>query len=371
MLTSQQIISLKIDKLSFGGDGIGRYQNFVIFVPFSAPGDELEVQITESKRTFAKANILKILKPSPHRVSPDCKVFGTCGGCQWQHISYGEQLKQKQLILTEMAHKEGLELPPNIEMIPSKSYAYRNRVQLRAFRDRLGFFQKNSHSVIDIDGCPVALPIINDGIKSLRSKLPVAREKKFEIYKINDTEIHISENMAHGEELGFSQNNEECNQKLINHVVEYCKDFSSNNLWDLYCGKGNFSIPLAQNLEKKNIIGVEVNANSIREVSRKTHDITNLEFVCSDVKPWLNKIPLTQAVVVLDPPRIGCDQEFLTTLLRHPLEGIVYISCNPSVLFRDLKRIQKSRPDLKIKKVKLFDMFPQTYHFEALVQLAT
>ncbi|MCB0347204.1 MAG: class I SAM-dependent RNA methyltransferase [Bdellovibrionales bacterium] len=371
MLAIQQIVSLKIDKLSFGGDGIGRYQNFVVFVPFSAPGDELEVQITESKKTFARGKIIKILKSGLARVSPDCKVFGTCGGCQWQHISYGEQLKQKHLILTEMAQKEGFELPSDIEMIPSKSYEYRNRVQIRAFRDRLGFFQQSSHSVIDIETCPIAQPIINEGIKSLRKKLPVAREKKFEIYKLNDSEIHISENMAHGEELGFSQNNEECNKKLVSSVVEYCSDFTSNSLWDLYCGKGNFSIPLALNLDKKNVIGVEVNANSIREASRKTHEIINLEFVCSDVKPWLNKIPLTQAIVVLDPPRIGCDQDFLTTLLRHPLEGIVYISCNPSVLFRDLKRIQKIRPDLKIQKVKLFDMFPQTYHFEVLVQLGT
>src|SRR5690606_9173555 len=124
------------------------------------------------------------------------------------------------------------------------------------------------------------------------------------IYKLSESEIHISENMAHGEELGFSQNNEDCNKKLIANVVEFCSDFSSNSIWDLYCGKGNFSIPIAEALPKKNVIGVEVNPNSIREASRKTHDFVNLEFVCSDVKPWLAKIPLSKAVVVLDPPRV-------------------------------------------------------------------
>jgi 23S rRNA (uracil1939-C5)-methyltransferase len=370
MLQSKQVINLKIDKLSFGGDGIGRFENFVVFVPFTAPGDELEVEITESKKSFARGKVLKILKPGEMRVQPDCTAFGRCGGCQWQHISYGEQLKQKQQILTDMAQKEGVTLPKHLEVIPSKSYGYRNRIQVRAFRDRLGFFQQNSHMVIDIESCPVAEPLLNEGLKNLRKKLPVAREKKFEIYKLNESDIHVSENMAHGEELGFSQNNEDCNQKLISSVIDYCSDYNSNSIWDLYCGKGNFSIPIAKALPKKNIIGVELNANSIRAATQESFDLTNLEFICSDVKNWLKKVPLTETLVILDPPRTGCEQDFLTALLRHPLEGIIYISCNPSVLFRDLKRIFELRPDLKINKIKLFDMFPQTYHFEVLVQLS-
>ena len=175
MLTTQVAV---IDKLAFGGSGVCRIDGKVCFVPFSCPGDEVRLKITTRKKSYCTAEIVEIISPSSSRTLPFCPIFGTCGGCNWQHISYPFQLEQKRQIFADTfwrgARVEG-ELIGELVAAPF-SYGYRSRIQFKVSvhhgKLRIGFFRHGSHSVVDaVEGCPVAVPRINEFLKSLRAVL--------------------------------------------------------------------------------------------------------------------------------------------------------------------------------------------------------
>jgi 23S rRNA (uracil1939-C5)-methyltransferase len=386
LLTSNSEIIISIDSLAYGGSGVGRHKinekEFVVFVPQTAPGDKVKVKITNLKKNYAEAEILEIFTSSPKRVTPPCPVFGKCGGCQWQHIDYLEQLRQKQSIvehaLKRIAKEDNVEILPIIAS-PQEWY-YRNRVQFRTEGPHAGFYKKQSHQIIDIRECLIAEKNINFELANIINEIKpndLHQKLKIEVLVDENGLAHRSINQMHGDELGFSQVNTLQNSNMKNYLCELIgkpKNSSesstgcSGHLLDLYCGNGNFSLPLSHNGWQ--VYGVDLNKPAIKAAQKKA-PATAL-FKAGDctveTKMLINKNCKFE-VAIIDPPRAGADALLWPSLSRLSVEKLIYVSCNPVTFARDWARI-KSETNLKLISVQPFDMFPQTYHVE-LVALAT
>lgn len=418
-----------IDSIAFKGYGVTRIGGKVVFVPFTVPKDEGFIEIIEEKKAFSIGTLRKLITPSPWRISPACEHFGKCGGCQWQHIDYLIQTEFKKEILTDILKRLGRfkEIPP-INVIHSPNvYDYRSRIQLKIKDNRIGFFEMKSHRLIDIDKCPIAHPIINkiinlikkerslfsqieqieinvspeeaQGILILQNFLLDPRKKEylmgflndhpilkgiaiktkggiislkdpFLFYKISFTEgNHIREVRFRISPGSFYQINLEQNQKLVETVLEFSNVHQDEIALDLYSGVGNFTIPISYFV--KEAIGIEASRNAFDDAcfNIKLNGINRCFFIHERVENFLStKITKKPNLVLIDPPRIGC-KSILDALIKIKPERIVYISCEPTTLSRDLRLMYEK--GYSLKKISLIDMFPQTYHMEvvALIKL--
>lgn len=374
---SQQVLEIEIEKLSFGGDGIGRHEGLVYFVPFSAPGDRLRIRVLEKKKNFARAEIVEILNPGSSRIQPPCPVFGRCGGCTWQHVSYEEQLRQKQQIVEEQLRRflpKGLRIEP---IVPSPMpFRYRNRIQLKYDGQKLGFFERQSHNVIDISDCPITEEVLAQEILPLKADLQ--RQKSGSVAKIEllrtpqDKIEKVFEDFPF-ESVGFSQVNTEQNKNLVSKTLEWMKNADSSMIYDLYAGAGNFTFPLMHEFPKASLEAVELSEKSVQSAQKTIRDrqlnSRRVKFYLADVELYLKRRPLEDgSLVLLDPPRPGCSESVVRILAGQKLKRIFYVSCNPAALARDLERFKKFGSWAALR-VQPFDMFPQTDHVETLVEL--
>lgn len=381
-------IELTIDRLSYGGEGVGRFQGVVVFVPFTAPGDVVRAHIYDVKKNFAFGTVVQILKDGPHRETPTCPVYGTCGGCQLQHISYANQLEQKQNILAFEFEKARLSVGDLRPMIPSpKIWNYRNRIQLRVMGDRVGLFKRGSHEIAAIDGCPISDERLNAKIPELKKRpnakradgsqvSPSPRQattlSKVELYLTPGGQVLESSNVDHGEEFGFSQVNESVNQLLIQNVLEHAAEVSWTQCWDLYGGNGNFATPLKMKFSERSVGSVELNKNAVasgRALATEAH--VEVEFVEKDVGQFLREFIKARRscdLMIIDPPRQGMGDRVAKQIAGLNVGRIILIGCDLPHTVRDLKVIL-SLNRFQIKSVQAFDMFPQTFHFETIVVL--
>jgi len=427
-----------IDKLAYGGNGVCRINGKVCFVPFSCPGDEVSLRITSQKKSYCTASIAEIITPSPSRTIPVCAVFGECGGCSWQHINYVDQLEQKQNILAEILWR-GARVPSDLidDVVPaSLQYGYRNRLQfkvsVRSGKLRIGFYRHSSHQVVDAaDGCPVAVPIINQALNSFRNLLQsypdvesisqlsidagesgvvvvihhtgvaTAKSRAFFIDRSGDfgpcTGLFLkADKVLYGEKIwgssdisyrmnlagpdqktvslkyppgGFAQVHQLQNISMLSVIRKLGAFAATERLLDLYCGNGNFSIPLAA--EVASVVGIEGNADSIlaAESNREFNNVANAEFFCDDVTSGV-RLLIEQGrifdTVLLDPPRAGAEDAIPGIVNLHPGK-IIYVSCDPSTLARDCGLLS-GRGYSVVVSVPI-DMFPQTYHLESVTLL--
>jgi len=427
-----------IEKLAFGGNGICRIAGKVCFVPFSCPGDEVRLAVTTEKRSYLEARIVELITPSPFRTQPSCPVFGTCGGCSWQHIDYAQQLAAKQQILTETmwrGARVGAECITATQ--PSaRQYGYRSRVQfkLHGSGDKLqiGFYRTGSHLVVDAgQGCPVALPVINEALAALRSVLKsfadIRSIPKISIdsaeqgliavvkYSGRDSasaaaffEKHCGELLpltglflqsersgslqkVYGDDLltyslpawspgsepirlsyqagGFAQVNRDQNGAMLEIVKRLAGFTGTEQVLDLYCGNGNFSLPIASLVSE--VTGIEEFAGSIaaaRENGIKNH-ISNAAFICADAASGTRQLADNGSrfdTVILDPPRSGA-AEAVAEICRLKPDRIIYVSCDPSTLARDCGMLAEK--GYQVSECVPVDMFPQTYHIESVTLL--
>ena len=356
-------IEVRIEKLVYGGSGLARYNQFVIFVPYTSPEEVCKVRLIKVKKKFAEAQKLKTLKPGPEQRQAPCEVFSICGGCHWQNTTYEEQLNQKHIIAKESIQEF---YAGEIPMLYDKEWHYRNRIQVRAKENQIGFYKKNSHEIIDAKKCLITDKVLLEEI----NKLAVhnhAETTKYELFLDKDQQIHKSINKKHAQELGFSQVNTAINEKLIKHISTWIHSANSKQIYDLYCGKGNFSLNLSQSMQGLSITAVDISKANI-DFAKVTDSAVS--FVCEDVLQWLKSAQWPEnALVIIDPPRIGADPEFLKLLAAKEPKHLIYISCNPSTLTRDLKTFFAANSDYYLSKATAFDMFPQTYHFEMAILL--
>jgi 23S rRNA (uracil1939-C5)-methyltransferase len=382
-----ELFDVSIEKLSTGGDGIARHQNIVVFVPLTAPGDLVKIKITELKKTFARAELISVLSPSPHRITPDCRYYGRCGGCNWQHLKYDFQLSTKELLVREQFQTQFgsvAQSMPFLPIIQSKNqFGYRNRIQMhfnetsQSGLTSFGFFEHKSHALVEVDKCLIADEKVSDLISKTRSSIETKRPKN------NRVQLFLNKNGDAQADWGiedtfysdFSQVNIDINDQIVTCVVDFFKTSKLTKFIDLYSGSGNFSFPLYRSAAKVSGIGVELGSKSLGRAKDRAIEENisskNLKFYCSDVEKWLARNPFERdSFVIVDPPRAGLSTNTALWLGQQSPSRFAYLSCNPSTLARDLKIItDASQNKLRIVHIQPYDMFPQTDHTEVLVFL--
>ena len=349
------IIELTIDRLTYnGGRGIGRLNNFAIFVQgATAPGDFTQAKIIQVKKNHAIAQLVKIIEPSLHRIEPPCEYFKSCGGCQWQHLTYDEQIKQKTEFILFTLKKLNITLPVNFLNSDNK-YNYRNRIQLNYLNKQLGYFQNYSNSHVPIKECKIANQKINGLISNFN---PIDQHKRYEFaLTVNGDANYYPVNKKDPHNL-FSQVNNDINGKLIELVLNEIHPDYDQTIYDAYCGSGNFTYKIKNKAPLAKVIGIDFSRSNIL----KTQDNhSNIKFINAKVENYFRKNPAPHSsLTLLDPPRAGCDESLFKNICS---EKIIYISCDLSTFERDARRLINQ--GYKMQKITGLDMFPQTYHLE-------
>ncbi len=366
-------IPLKIEKLAVGGDGLGRYNGMVIFVPFTAPGDEILVQITEQKKNHAFGVIEEVISPGIERFEPPCPYYFNCGGCNWQHLQGDAQLKYKELLVAENL-KKFLRLDISVlPIIPSpKNWRYRNRIQLSSQGSLLGFRKRNSHQIIDIKDCLITEEVLTNTLPLIRKSVENSSQR-IELFLTEDG-LAQWENVADtGEGVGFSQVNRFQNEDLIQTVLEWIPN-PPQSILELYAGSGNFTWPLAKKFPKASFIAVELSSLLVKRAQKMKQSFPLVQFLAADVEAYLKKSAVQKHdLVFLDPPRQGTTAYVMEALAVAKPSKILYLSCHPVSLARDLsiflKSCEKQGAKYRITRVQPFEMFPHTDHVETLIEL--
>ncbi|MFA4974327.1 MAG: class I SAM-dependent RNA methyltransferase [bacterium] len=346
---------ISIEKMVHGGMGLGSADGLKVFVPFSAPGDLLEVEATAERHGFVEAKIISIEKPAPCRVEPRCPVFGRCGGCQWQHMEYAEQLKWKRLILVEQLERIGKVRDPNVlSPIPSPAqWHYRNRMQLHVdSKGRVGFYRPKSKEVVEFSECAIAA-------EDLNRELNLRREE----FSRRDRGIALR--LSPGG--AFSQINSGQNENLKRLVCEWLMDVPHESVLELHAGSGNFSFALAGVAGE--VVATEIDGRAVEAAEKAQAELglCNLEFRRMSAERAVRRFAGGRDALLLDPPRKGCP-EAIDAIVRAAPRTVLYISCDPATLSRDVHALVSSGYDLV--RAAPVDMFPQTFHIEALAMLA-
>ena len=369
-------IELELTGMTPGGDAIGRHEGMVIFVPFGLPGETVEVELSEQRRNFARGRIVRVLHASPDRVSPACRHFGICGGCQWQQIDYAAQLRFKTEIVREQLIRIGkFDQPPVLECIASsQAYHYRNHARLAvAPSGRLGYRALASHTVVEIAECP----ILEEGLALQLEAQPKRRER---LQPPSSTKPNEQELRWPGATIGvgaydyavspgsFFQANTQIAAKMVDLVLEALQLTGQEAVMDLYCGVGLFSLPIAQ--RAASLIGVEANSVAAADAERNLATLNQQRSGCARViaEPVAKALQRTVVTkqqwdaIVLDPPRAGVDEPALQRMIALHSPLIVYISCDPATLARDLRKLVDA--GYHLLSAQPLDMFPQTSHVE-------
>ena len=379
--------TIKIESIAFGGQGVGRIDNFVVFVPFAAPDDELEVEIIELKKQFARGRIVKISKQSPLRDVPLCSYYENCGGCCYQHLNYEQQLKIKKKQVQDAFLKIGkIVSPPVLDTIASPhAYRYRGKAQLHTANEasgcKLGFLDVSGGKIVDIERCEIMEETINDQIREMRKNTKLQREKSsLTIWSElpGDTLANnnqIKRTVKAKEFLvppgGFFQANLYLTDRLVDEVCSLVMPEKINTLVDAYCGSGLFSIFLSAYAQ--NVFGIEISAQAVQfaQKNAESHAVRNAKFICGEVESVLPREFAAGAdkidLLVLDPPRSGCDGGVLKAIATLQPQKVIYISCNPATQARDINFLRGCGYDLL--SLLPLDMFPQTEHIEVIGHL--
>ncbi|MEI6391108.1 MAG: class I SAM-dependent RNA methyltransferase [Verrucomicrobiota bacterium] len=365
-------LTLTISDIAFGGEGVAREDDFVLFVPFVAPGDVVEVEVTEVKKRFARARLLRLVAPSSERVEPACPHFGVCGGCQYQHLSYPTQLRLKHKQIADLFERVGQFDPGLIApVIPCpQPYGYRNRIMIRSQWDKfkqglnIGFIRADSRLVVDLDECKIAEPALNEQIKRVRAHPPPKGGIKV-VLRIPPPGWDVPPD-------SFFQNNFFLLPKLVDVVRELLQRAATRHLVDVFCGVGFFSLEMGDRVES--FAGVELDGLAIKAARRNAaaRGRTNGEFVAGaaeELLPGLLRRFTAQATtVLLDPPRKGCQPETLDLFRQVRPAQIIYVSCDPATMARDLN-VLCAEGVFELAQVVPLDMFPQTSHLESVADL--
>ena len=415
-------VQVAIDSMAFKGYGVARIHGKVVFVPYTVAGDKAWVEIAEEKKNYSTGRLIELIEPSPRRVNPPCPYFGSCGGCQWQHINDTAQVELKKEILRNLLKRlAGLKEIPSIEVFPSpKPYDYRIRIQLKVKEKAMGYYREGSHQIVDINHCPISHPLVNRIIRKLREESVV-----FQLTKEIDISVSQEEGEGillfhphphpHNRQIGpfvkrllqsepifrgiavagkrkltlfgdpleltipsyqernlklrispgsFSQVNPGQNQRLIQIVLQFSEATKEDRILDLYAGVGNLTLPLA--MRAKEVLGIEENRTAVDDAdfNAERNGIQHCYFIQGRVEDvlsnWEREVP---HLIVLDPPRAGC-KTILDQVVRLNPRKIIYVSCEPATFARDLRLF--SEKGYFLERLSLIDMFPQTYHMEVV-----
>jgi 23S rRNA (uracil1939-C5)-methyltransferase len=367
-------LGLTIDDIAFGGEGVGRVDDFVVFVPFVLVGEVVEAEIIDVKKHFARAKLVRVEKPSPERADPECRYFGHCGGCQYQHIEYATQLRLKQKQIGDLFERVGKFSPDVVAaVIPCpRPFGYRNRIMIRSQWNKpeqklnLGFVRWDCGLVEDVEECKIAEPALNEQLQHVRAHPPPRGGLKVVLRTLPEHWDVPPDS--------FFQNNFFLLPRLVETVRGFLSAGGARHLLDLYCGVGFFGIELADAVES--FVGVEYDQRAIQSARRNAaaRNISNGEFVARKVEEVLlelgKRFPPQTTTVLLDPPRKGCPPETLKLLRETRPAQAIYVSCHPATMARDLNILCQDGV-FDLVRVQPLDMFPQTQHVECVADLRT
>jgi len=425
-------MTLKIEKLVYGGEGLGHSEGNTVFVPFVLPGEEVAFRPIERKKKFVRAALTQVVTPAADRATPSCPHFTHCGGCHYQHIPYESQLAHKSQILRETLARLGrVTWEGEIHTHASPPLGYRNRAQWKvrwadeggAQRGVVGYHRGGSAAVLGVEQCPILAPALQETLQSLRhavgsGSLPASlREveafsdaagkqlllnasftdiegngrKLFE--KLREVAPAAASILLHNTQkdafhlegpgfLPYPVGNDsfrvghlsffQINRFLLEEMVAaVTASESGETALDLFAGVGLFSVPLARKFART--IAVEANEAAVRDLAGNIEAAgVTVQAVTAEAGNFLSGHKQTADLVVLDPPRAGIGAETVASLRRIAAPRITYLSCDPATLARDLSGLldkTTAGSSYRIREVHLFDIFPQTFHIETLVHL--
>lgn len=431
-LKKGESVSINISSLGSEGEGVGKVDHLAIFVDGALPGETVTAEITSIKKSFAHAKLLHLEKASESRIPPPCPLFGRCGGCQIMHLAYKKQLEAKQERVTQtlkrVGHLEDIEAQP---CLPSpEQFGYRNKISLSLQQEKhqcnIGFCAKKSHHIIDVPRCAIQEKYAQEVLTTLRNllkqaaigtkelqqiilKSSVKEQKVLLIFVANGREkktlqalakhlleacplvkgivLHPSSTHSYETLAGipfleetvmnlsfkisaasFFQVNTSQIENLYKIVLEFAEIDASTTVLDTYCGIGTLSLIAAKHAKK--VYGIECVPQAIVDAKNNAtlNGMANCEFQCGKTEDLIARFKAVD-VVILNPPRQGCDPQVFQAFDKIRPHRIVYVSCDPATLARDLSLLQKM--DYTIDRVQPIDMFPQTMHVETVVQLTT
>jgi 23S rRNA (uracil1939-C5)-methyltransferase len=346
--TRLRIVDLRIEDIAFGGKGVGRENGKAVFVPLTIDGESVAAEIVREKKQFAEAELVDLRERSNYRVEPACPYFGRCGGCAYQHIDYEHQLAIKWRQVRDALRRIGKLTDVSIRpIVPSPlPYSYRNRITVHAQDDVIGFFRRDSHQLIDIERCPIAMDEVNRNLAELRAHKP--------------PEGHYTLRAGSGPRV-FSQTNDAVASALRDLIVGMVPA-NQKLLIDAYCGAGFFAKALLDKFER--ITGIDWDKFAIE--AAKENATGKETYIPGDVEEELRRISGKPDVLIADPPATGLTLNVRQAIVDLAPKTLVYVSCNPPTLARDLAELQHR---FKIESVTPLDMFPQTAEIEAVAHL--
>jgi len=414
--------------MAYGAKGIARHEGKVYFIADAVVGDIIEGQVTQDHGRYADVAIDKLIEASPLRGPAACRYAGDCGGCQWMGIAYEEQLSWKQNFVVSALSRIG-KLPDGftVEMIGSPAaHGYRNRVLIRLHHHvdgtmNVGYFRRQSRDLVPITACAIAAPAINQLIANLRNltlEQPEAFTVRMEIQEIPATErgsllvtvypgdgnretisrftalvaelpgvhwaglvfdLRNAPNVHFESDLDrnfatkpgqFQQVNLELNRTLRRLVLDYVEKVRPSRILDVFCGSGNLSLPLADGT--RYVEGVEANRDAIAVAKHNAsvNQLSNVVYLTGDAEKHLWKVSRGGEqfdMVILDPPRQGFPKGVVPLKNLDP-QSMIYVSCDPTTLARDLAYLCRA-DHYMVKRVVALDFFPNTYHVETVVFL--
>jgi tRNA/tmRNA/rRNA uracil-C5-methylase (TrmA/RlmC/RlmD family) len=343
-------LSLEITDVAYGGAGLGRHEGRVVFIPFTIPGETVRVRLDKVTRNWMQARVIKIITASPDRVAPPCPLFRRCGGCAYQHIAYPRQLEIKTQQVAETLRRIGKFPDPPVEPArPSPlAYAYRNRITVHVVPPVIGFRGTDPREVVDVKECLLAAENVNAALAALRSKK-----------RLRPGPATLRSGPAG---TGFRQVNDQAAEVLAGVVQELAG--RGGLLLDAYCGAGFFAKKLLGQFTR--VVGLDWDRRSI-DTARADAGPSE-EYHAGDAAELLPEL-LTgarDAVVLVDPPAQGLAEDVIAALLKIGPPRIVYVSCDPATLARDLAKL---RAGYELQRTVPVDMFPQTASIETVCRL--
>lgn len=409
MTEKQDTVLVEVTTPVYGGECMGRLADGrAVFVPYTLPGELVRIELVEEKRGFARARLLEVVRPSPRRIEPRCKHYGACGGCHYQHTDYQTQLEIKQAVVRDQLERiGGITNPPVSEVVPSPSaWNYRNHIQFHLdSTGKLGFQGWGSHAVVPIAECHLPENGLNEiwpqfdleplpGVERLSLRLgsdeevllvlessdPVAPDFSVDIPL---SAVHLSPAgkiilagddfimmEVHGRVFkvsaeSFFQVNTAQAEAIVSHILDSLPLDEKMTVLDVYCGVGLFSGFIAPKV--KRCIGVELSESACDDFAVNLDEFDNVELYMGQAETILPALKIRPDIVLVDPPRAGIDRMALDAMIDLQPKTIVYISCDPATLARDVKRLAAG--GYHLRQVTPFDLFPQTYHVECVALL--
>ena len=401
-------VRLRTTGMAYGGEAVARAEDGrVVFVWGAMPGEEVLVDITDRRKRFWRGEVREVLEPSPDRIVPPCPIFSVCGGCQWQHMAYPAQVEAKQAILLEQAqpaYPEAAErLRPPVAM--TDPWNYRNVAHFSSDEDGQPSFRRwQSHELVAVPACPISQPAINAALPAYRGVLEpgerlslrcTADGEQVQAWRSSGVEgaalmervlgeryrvspgafFQVNTKLERRPPLTWRRDGQEdpaaeptsLTEDMVRLVLEGVEDFADQTVVDAYCGVGLFTLPIARLAPRA--IGIEESGDAVLDAIENAAraELGNTVFLQGPAGHLLPAVAEAVSAVVLDPPRTGVDERALQAIIGKGVPRVVYVSCNPSTLGRDLRLLREG--GYSLDWLRLIDLFPQTLHIEAVAVL--